>query len=76
MTTRKRNLTHSMTDLREMLEALRAYGVSRYKLGELEVELAVEQPARDAEDFATAGLEDEDSRFDHVAMRPRREVTP
>lgn len=74
-TTRKANLMNGTTKLREILETLRAYGVTRYRTGDLEVELGPLQPARELEDFATVGLEPEadDARFDHVGMRPRRE---
>lgn len=74
-TTRKASSTNGTTDLRQLLETLRTYGVTRYRAGDVEVELGAVQPARELEDFATVGLEEEaeDARFDHVGMRPRRE---
>lgn len=76
MTTRRRSSTSGTTDLREVLEVLRSFGVTRYRLGDLEVELAPQQPSRALEDFATTGadaeLPEDDDRFDHVGMRPRR----
>ena len=69
----KRNSTTGTIDLRGLLEAMRAYNVTRYRDGEFEVVMGAVQPPREVEDFATVGIEDEDGRFDHVAMRPRRE---
>ena len=75
MVTRKANLTNGTTDLREVLEVLRSFNVTRYRTADLELELGPAAPSRELEDFATSGLEDdgEDARFDHVGMRPRRE---
>lgn len=75
MTTRRRNSTSGTTDLREVLEVLRSFGVTRYRAADLELELAPQQPNRALEDFATTGQEPEaleDDRFNHVGMRPRR----
>lgn len=75
-TTRKASSTLGTDRLREILEVLKAYGVTRYREAELELELAPQMPQRALEDFATTGLEaiatDDDGRFDHVAMRPRK----
>lgn len=74
MTIKKASLTHGTDRLREVLEVLRAYGVTRYREAELELELGPIMPPRTLDDFATTGVEseDDDGRFDHVAIRPRR----
>jgi len=77
-TTRQRpSLTDGMT-LASLIDLLKANGVRRYVSDGLELEFNEAlpmQPMREVEDFATpgyVGIEDEDGRFDHVAMRPRR----
>lgn len=74
MTTLKPSLTSGTTvDLTALLDVLRAYGVARYKTAELELELGPMVPPRILDDFATTGVDlEDDGRFDHVAMRPRR----
>ncbi len=62
-------------DPEELLAMLRRHGVTRYRNGELEVELGPVAPPRELEDFATAGAESEiedDARFDHVGIRLRQ----
>jgi hypothetical protein len=63
-------------DAEELLAMLRRHGVTRYRNGDLEVELGpVALPPRELEDFATAGAESEiedDARFDHVGIRLRQ----
>lgn len=74
MTIAKPNLTNGTTvDLTALLDVMRAYGVTRYKTAELELELGPMMPPRILDDFATTGVDlEDDGRFDHVAMRPRR----
>lgn len=74
MTIAKPNSTNGTTaDLTALLDVLRAYGVARYKTAELELELGPMMPPRILDDFATTGVDlEDDGRFDHVAMRPRR----
>lgn len=63
-------------DAEELFAMLRRHGVTRYRNGDLEVELGpVALPPRELEDFATAGAESEiedDARFDHVGIRLRQ----
>lgn len=63
-------------DAEELLAMLRRHGVTRWRNGDLEVELGpVVLPPRELEDFATAGAESEiedDARFDHVGIRLRQ----
>lgn len=63
-------------DTEELFAMLRRHGVTRYRNGDLEVELGpVALPPRELEDFATAGDESEiedDARFDHVGIRLRQ----
>jgi hypothetical protein len=64
--------------LASLIDLLKANNVRRYVSDGLELEFGDALPAhpmREVEDFATPGYmsaEDEDGRFDHVAMRPRR----
>jgi len=66
----------SGSDTEELLAMLRRHGVTRYRNGDLEVELGpMTAPPRELEDFATAGAESEiedDARFDHVGIRLRQ----
>ena len=62
-------------DTEELLAMLRRHGVTRWRNGDLEVELGPVAPPRELEDFATAGAESEiedDARFDHVGIRLRQ----
>lgn len=62
-------------DAEELFAMLRRHGVTRYRNGDLEVELGPALPPRELEDFATAGAESEiedDARFDHVGIRLRQ----
>ena len=63
------------SDTEDLLAMLRRHGVTRYRNGDLEVELGPVAPPRELEDFATAGAESEiedDARFDHVGIRLRQ----
>lgn len=73
--TRGIDLVQRLDELRQLIQALRAEGVSRIQSGDLEIELGPMVPPRALEDFAIPGMDDapieDDGRFDHVAIRLR-----